>query len=222
MTAFTLENVEKCYRMGPHRVDVLRGVNATVQTGEWVALTGASGSGKTTLMHLLGGLDRPTGGTVQCLGKSMAGRTATRLRQQHLGFVFQSYHLLAELSAVENVALPASGWGQSRSKAEKKAIELLGRFGLEHRLRHRPLELSGGEQQRVAMARALINNPDIILADEPTGNLDAEAAETIMSILAELNAKDGRTIVMVTHDMVCARRAQRMLHLVDGRVTTAS
>ena len=218
MTVFDLKNVEKYYRMGPHRVDVLRGVSATVESGEWVALTGASGSGKTTLMHLLGGLDTPTGGCVQCLGKPMTGGAATRLRRRHLGFVFQSYHLLPELSALENVALPASGWGQSRAKAEKRAIELLTRFGLESRLKHRPVELSGGEQQRVAVARALVNNPDIVLADEPTGNLDAEAAETIMTILAELNTKDGRTIVMVTHDPVCARRAQRVLHLVDGRV----
>ncbi|MDT8391444.1 MAG: ABC transporter ATP-binding protein [Lentisphaeria bacterium] len=208
--------------MGPHQVDVLRGVSAAIQAGEWVALTGASGSGKTTLMHLLGGLDRPTGGHVRCLGKKMTGSAATRLRRHHLGFVFQSYHLLPELSAVENVALPASGWGQSRSRAEKRAVELLTRFGLENRLKHRPLELSGGEQQRVAMARALVNNPDIILADEPTGNLDADAAETIMRILTELNTTDGRTIVMVTHDPACARRAQRVLHLTDGRVTPGS
>lgn len=218
MTVFELDNVEKYYRMGPHRVDVLRGISATVRSGEWVALTGASGSGKTTLMHLLGGLDTPTGGSVWCLGKRMAGRAATRLRRQHLGFVFQSYHLLPELSAVENVALPASGWGQSRSKAEKRATELLTRFGLSNRLKHRPVELSGGEQQRVAMARALVNNPDIILADEPTGNLDADSAETIMSILEELNTKDGRTIVMVTHDPSCATRAGRVLHLRDGQV----
>jgi ABC-type lipoprotein export system ATPase subunit len=216
--SFELCGVVKTYRMGQHRVEVLRGVSATVHSGEWVALVGASGSGKTTLMHLMGGLDRPTAGAVRCMGRRLSGATATRLRKRHIGYVFQSYHLLPELSALENVALPALGWGDARARSVRRARELLARFGLADRLRHRPLELSGGEQQRVAVARALVNDPDIILADEPTGNLDAGAAATIMDILQGLHQDDGKTVVMVTHDPECAARAQRVLTLEEGRL----
>jgi len=216
--SFELTAVGKTYRMGKHRVDALTGIDATIAAGEWVALVGASGSGKTTLMHLLGGLDKPTDGTVLCMGRPMKGSMATRLRKEHIGFVFQSYHLLPELSALENVMLPACGWGESRTQAAERAKDLLSRFGLGDRLVHRPLELSGGEQQRVAVARALINDPGIVLADEPTGNLDADAAGTIMAILAELHGGDGRTVVMVTHDPNCAARAQRVLTLKEGQL----
>jgi len=215
---FELQSISKTYRMGKHRVEVLKGITAGIERGQWVALVGASGSGKTTLMHLLGGLDKPTEGTVRCMGRRVVGGTATHLRKRHIGYVFQSYHLLPELSALENVFLPARGWGESGRKTEARARDLLVRFGLGDRLRHRPLELSGGEQQRVAVARALINDPDIILADEPTGNLDADAAATIMEILSELHTRDGRTVIMVTHDPNCAQLAQRVLTIKDGRI----
>lgn len=208
----------KTYHLEGHSIEVLRGISVVIGNGDWVALVGASGSGKTTLMHLLGGLDRPTAGEVLCMGRPVRARLATRLRKKHIGYVFQSYHLLPELSAVENVMLPALGWGDPRGQAEKRARALLERFGLGTRLKHRPLELSGGEQQRVAVARSLINDPAIILADEPTGNLDADAAEVIMTILEELHGEDGRTVVMVTHDPACAQRANRVLSIRDGRL----
>ncbi len=219
--AFDLCEVAKTYRLGQHPIPVLAGVTCDIRRGEWVALVGASGSGKTTLMHLLGALDKPTSGTIACLGIPWRGAVANRLRKRQIGFVFQSYHLLTELSALENVALPACGWGDPRGAARQRAEALLRRFGLGDRLPHRPLELSGGEQQRVAIARALINNPQIILADEPTGNLDAEAAANIMDILAELHHSEGKTIVMVTHDQQCAAHADRILTLNHGKIADA-
>jgi len=180
---------------------------------------GRSGSGKTTLLHLLGGLDRPSAGDVVCLGQSYrqmseAQRTAMRLR--HIGYVFQSYHLFPELNAHENVMLPALHWGWDRHRARERAAELLARFGLGERLRHRPQELSGGEQQRVALARALVNEPGILLADEPTGNLDVAAAKEIVALLTELHQTGGKTLVMVTHDLDLAARADRTLVMRGG------
>lgn len=218
--AFVVNDLCKYFRLEDHRVDVLRGATFTVDEGEWVALVGRSGSGKTTLLHLLGGLDRPNGGDIACRGRSygrMSSKQRTTLRLHHIGFVFQSYHLFPELNAHENVMLPALHWGRDRQQAGRRAAELLARFGLADRLRHRPQELSGGEQQRVALARALMNEPDIVLADEPTGNLDVNAGQDIMNILRDLHENGGKTIVMVTHDLELARMADRILVMRDGK-----
>jgi putative ABC transport system ATP-binding protein len=217
---FEVRDLHRHFRLEKHRIDVLRGVSFGVAEGEWVALVGRSGSGKTTLLHLLGGMDRPSAGDVVCLGQSYRGmsegqRTAMRLR--HIGHVFQSYHLFPELNAHENVMLPALHWGWDRQRARGRAANLLGRFGLGERLRHRPQELSGGEQQRVALARALMNEPGIILADEPTGNLDVAAGKEIVALLEGLHRRDGKTIVMVTHDLDLAARADRTLVMRGGR-----
>jgi putative ABC transport system ATP-binding protein len=217
---FRVVDLQRHFRLEKHRIEVLRGVSFTVAPGEWVALVGRSGSGKTTLLHLLGGLDRPSAGDIVCLGQSfssMTERQRTSLRLHHLGHVFQRYHLFPELNAHENVVLPALHWGWDRSRAYDRAAELLGGFGLGERLRHRPQELSGGEQQRVALARALMNEPDIILADEPTGNLDVAAGKEIITLLEDLHKVAGKTIVMVTHDLDLAQRADRTLVMRAGR-----
>jgi predicted ABC-type transport system involved in lysophospholipase L1 biosynthesis ATPase subunit len=217
---FEVRDLHRHFRLEKHRIEVLRGVSFTVAAGEWVALVGRSGSGKTTLLHLLGGLDRPNSGDVVCLGQSdrgMGERQRTGLRLRHIGHVFQSYHLFPELNAHENVVLPALHWGWDRRKARTRAAELLDRFGLGERLRHRPQELSGGEQQRVALARALMNEPDIILADEPTGNLDIAAGKEIVGLLEELHKAAGKTLVMVTHDLDLAGRADRTLVMRAGQ-----
>jgi len=223
--AFEVRGVRKHYRLDRHTtVEVLRGVDLTVRAGEWVALVGASGCGKSTLLHLLGALDEPDQGVIACLGRPYAGMKAVAkatLRRQDIGFVFQSYHLFPELDALENVMLPGMQGGiKNASGLADRARELLVRFGLEMRLRHRPLELSGGEQQRVALARALINGPRILLADEPTGNLDAAAAAGIIGLLEQLHRDEGKTIVMVTHDHTLAQRADHILHMTNGLVTT--
>lgn len=228
----------KSYRLGRVDVPVLRGVDFSVGEGECVAVLGASGSGKSTLMHLLGGLDRPRWGrslepAVRSVGEvSFRGRELGRMgqgaldvyRRSSVGFVFQFYHLLPELSVVENAVLPARvgagrvGWARRRGAARDRAGELLERFGLSHRLRHRPAELSGGERQRVAIARALVNEPDLLLADEPTGNLDQKTGATILDALMELRAERKQTMVIVTHDRATADRADRVVELVDGVV----
>ena len=182
----------------------------------WVALVGRSGSGKTTLLQLLGGLDRPTSGKIFYRGKDLAKVfkwQLTQLRRREFGFVFQSYHLLPELSAWENAALPALGWGNDRNHTYVRAKELLISFGLEARLQHRPPELSGGEQQRVAIARALINDPPVLLADEPTGNLDEASARHVVKIFQDLRDKQGKTIIMVTHDSKIAAQADYQFKL---------
>ncbi|NLE56097.1 MAG: ABC transporter ATP-binding protein [Lentisphaerae bacterium] len=213
---YDVKDLHKDFRLAGGVVKVLCGLNFTVQRGQWTALVGPSGSGKTTLLHLLGGLDRPTSGAVMLEGVDLAtlpARRLTALRRRRIGFVFQAYHLFPELSAWENAALPALHWGEARDDAFAKARQWLERFGLGARLEHRPQELSGGEQQRVAIARALINDPDVILADEPTGNLDAAAAADIMAILAELRATGNKTLVMVTHDQALAARADAVVTL---------
>ncbi len=226
------DHLYKTYRMGKVKVPVLRGVSMDVNAGEWVTILGASGSGKSTLLHLLGGLDRPdrkreggSGGKVSYRGKSLASmraRELNRFRADSVGFVFQFYHLLPELSVVENVLLAAdvhSGpAGRPDAATRKRAKDLLDRFGLAHRLKHKPSQLSGGERQRVAIARALINEPEVLLADEPTGNLDRHTGLEIIEVLEELRATTGQTLVMVTHDVTIARRADRVISLVDGRV----
>jgi ABC-type lipoprotein export system ATPase subunit len=217
--------LHKSYKMGKSTLEVLRGVDLSVQAGEFVGIVGASGSGKSTLLHILGALDRPTSGTVDCDGillNTLWGRKLDRFRNKTVGFVFQFYHLLNELNVVENVLVPAmaSGgtlqWLAVRKPTLQRAEHLLEQFGLKERLRHKPYELSGGERQRVALARALINQPKILLADEPTGNLDSQTGSGILEVLKTLN-QDGQTIVMVTHDDRIAAYAQRVIRLCDGK-----
>ena len=207
-TMIKAQNVKKSYKMGKTKLDVLRGVNLTIEKGRFVAVVGASGSGKSTLLHILGALDRPNSGSVFYQKQDLAGLRWGKLnhfRNKEVGFVFQFYHLLDELTVLENVMAPAMvstgslGWFSSKSKARDRAYQLLERFGLEERLRHKPYELSGGERQRVAIARALINQPPVLLADEPTGNLDSRTGDGILGALKELH-DEGQTIIMVTHD----------------------
>ncbi|MDI9432969.1 MAG: ABC transporter ATP-binding protein [Planctomycetota bacterium] len=220
------ERLHKSYRMGATAVKVLKGVNLAVEQGQFVAVIGASGSGKSTLLHLLGGLDRPNEGTV-CFDdrdlSRMRSRELNRYRNEMVGFVFQFYHLLDELNVLENVFLPAMvsrgivGWLGSRAAARRRAQELLEQLGLQDRARHKPYQLSGGERQRVAIGRALMNEPRLLLADEPTGNLDSATGNDILAVLERLH-QAGQTIVMVTHDERVARRAQRVITLTDGKV----
>jgi lipoprotein-releasing system ATP-binding protein len=219
-------NIHKSYRMGATRVVVLKGVDLAVRQGEFVAIVGASGSGKSTLLHILGGLDRPDKGTVQFQDRDvnrMGPRELNRYRNGTVGFVFQFYHLLDELSVLENVILPAMvsrsvlGWLMHRHQARRRGVELLDQLGLRERARHKPYQLSGGERQRAAIGRALMNQPQLLLADEPTGNLDSATGNGILTIFEKLNAA-GQTIVLVTHDERVARRAQRIITLVDGKV----
>ncbi len=221
--------LHKSYQMGPTRLEVLKGVSMNLASGEFVAIMGSSGCGKSTLLHLLGALDVPDRGTVHFEKQSVFAGSASqrdRLRNRTFGFVFQFYHLLPELTVLENAVLPCmvgtsvAGWISSRHEHRKRARELLDRLGLGQRLRHRPNELSGGERQRVAIARALANQPRVLLADEPTGNLDAATGREIMAVLNDLN-RAGQTIVMVTHDAAVAASAHRTVTLVDGRIRPA-
>lgn len=223
----TIRGLRKTYRKNAVAVRVLQGVDLDVQAGEFLAIVGASGSGKSTLLHLMGTLDQPDEGSVAlngCRIDHLPARSRERLRSQTFGFIFQFYHLLPELTALENVLVPAMiadsalGWLSRRRERNRRAIELLDRFGLGHRLRHLPRELSGGEMQRTAIARALMNRPAILLADEPTGNLDAETGNDIVRILRELNRDDGLTIVMVTHNMDIAAGCDRIVKLANGRI----
>jgi lipoprotein-releasing system ATP-binding protein len=220
------DRVERTYRMGRVQVQVLKGASISVRPGEWVAILGSSGSGKSTLLHLLGGLDRPDAGAVRFRGSSVSQFSAgalDRFRNEHVGFVFQFYHLLPELNVLENTMLPATvgvgrlEWSARKAEIRERARALLDRFGLSHRVRHRPAELSGGERQRVAIARALMRRPEVLLADEPTGNLDAKTGGSILDMIAEQH-RNGLAVVMVTHDQWIASRADRVVHLVDGRV----
>ncbi|MBC7834809.1 MAG: ABC transporter ATP-binding protein [Phycisphaerales bacterium] len=238
MTLLSAHNVFKTYRLGRVDVPVLRGATLRVQRSEFVAVLGSSGSGKSTLLHLLGGLDRPdkgsgveggSGGAVVYNGKPLSELGASGLdayRSREVGFVFQFYHLLPELTVLQNVASGAMirhglvGYRVNKPKVEAWARELLASFGLGHRLRHRPAELSGGERQRVAIARALVNDPPVLLADEPTGNLDRKTGASILDALLEHRRATGRTMVLVTHDAEVAARADRIVRLDDGLVVT--
>ena len=214
-------DLRKSYKMGQRDVLVLQGVSVSVQRGEFLALRGASGAGKSTLLHLLGGLDTPDTGDIWFEGKDLASLSPTdlaRWRNRTVGFVFQAYHLLPELDALENVCLPARLARVGAQEAETRARELLKRVGLADRIVHRPAELSGGEQQRVAIARALINSPELLLADEPTGNLDSHTGDEILDLLLSLRAERQTPLVIATHDSKVAAKAPRAMELVDGRV----
>jgi putative ABC transport system ATP-binding protein len=209
------------FKMGDSVVHALRGVDVTIARGEFVALVGPSGSGKSTVLNLIGGLDRPTSGEVWINGMELSGsdeRALTRHRRQHVGFVFQTFNLLPRLTAEENVALPLMFSGVPRKDRSAAARALLGRVGLDQRLTHRPGQLSGGEQQRVAIARALVGQPALLLADEPTGNLDSTTGAEIMALLKELNEERDLTLLVVTHDPEVAAFAHRIVKLRDGRV----
>jgi ABC-type lipoprotein export system ATPase subunit len=213
--------VRKTYVLEKRSIEVLRGIDLTIKRGEFLALRGASGAGKSTLLHLLGGLDLPNAGEINFDGANLGAlpaRALTRLRNRRIGFVFQAYHLLPELSALENVCVPARMARIAAAPTEARARELLARVGLGERIEHRPYELSGGEQQRVAIARALINQPDVILADEPTGNLDSHTGEEIIQLLCALHTEGQTTLVMATHDLKIAARAPRVIELIDGQL----
>ena len=213
-----LEGVTKVYRMGKVEVQALRGVNLSVKRGEFIAILGPSGSGKSTLLNMIGCLDKPTSGKVFIDGKDTSRLNENELaalRREKIGFVFQQFNLIHTLNALENVALPMLFAGIRRAERMKRARELLEKVGLSHRIYHKPMELSGGEQQRVAIARALANNPEIIVADEPTGNVDTDAGNAIMEIFEQLN-EERRTIILVTHDFDIAAHAHRKLRMRDG------
>jgi ABC-type lipoprotein export system ATPase subunit len=211
--------VTKSYVMGTRTLEVLRGVNLEVARGDFLALRGASGAGKSTLLHLLGGLDSANAGEIWFDGENLtglAGSEQTRLRNRKIGFVFQAYHLLPELDALENVCLPARMARLPAARAETRGRELLAQVGLGERVDHKPYELSGGEQQRVAIARALINEPELMLADEPTGNLDSHTGGEIIELLIQLRAERNTTLIVATHDADVAARAPKVVELVDG------
>jgi lipoprotein-releasing system ATP-binding protein len=220
-------NLHKTYRKDRIEVPVLRGLDLDVEPGEFLSVVGASGSGKSTLLHLLGTLDRPDQGAICLEGRridDLPGEERDRLRNRTFGFIFQFYHLLPELNALENVLVPGMighsvfRWLVHSRQMRRQAAELLDRVGLGHRLHHRPRELSGGEMQRAAIARALINRPRILLADEPTGNLDAATGSSIVALLRDLNRDDGLTIIMVTHNLDLIADTDRLVRLTEGRV----
>jgi len=224
MTSKTLVAVKDVWKKFIHEgneVVILRGIDLVIEEGEMLAVVGPSGAGKSTLLHILGTLDLPTKGTIAFEGKDVTRYSASQLasfRNQRLGFVFQFHHLLPEFTAVENVMMPGLIRGQSQRALEKRAKELLDEVGLSHRIRHRPGELSGGEQQRVALARALIMEPKLILADEPTGNLDSKTSEAIHKLFIDLNQRRGTTFLIVTHSRDLADRMARTVTMRDGRI----
>ncbi|MBF4384954.1 MULTISPECIES: lipoprotein-releasing ABC transporter ATP-binding protein LolD [Vibrio] len=212
-------NVCKTYQEGELRTQVLKGVSFGIQAGELVSIIGTSGSGKSTLLHILGALDEATEGSVSFLGQDLSSLSSNKqanIRNQHLGFVYQFHHLLADFTALENVAMPLLIGGQKVSRAKQAAQALLEKVGLGHRLSHRPSELSGGERQRVAIARALVNQPDLVLADEPTGNLDHKTALAIYDLMRQMNQEFGTAFLVVTHDSELAEKMDRQMHMQDG------
>ena len=230
-TILRAENLVKTYSNGPEVLRILRGLDLSVAAGEFLAITGVSGSGKSTLLHLLGLLDDWDSGSIYFDEQDVSAFSSAQrdqLRNRKIGFVFQFYHLLPELTVLENTMLPAMvanstfSWLASRAKLRKEALEILNQLSLADRAKHRPAQLSGGEQQRTAIARALINKPRLLLADEPTGNLDVETGAQILELLETLNSQHNQTIVMVTHDPDTANRAHRRLHLEQGCIHSSS
>ncbi len=216
-----LTNVKKGYLMGETEVQALRGLDLKIESGEFVAIVGPSGSGKSTLMHIIGALDVPDRGEVLLDGRDISryGESElAELRGKKVGFVFQTFNLIHTLSSLENVALPLTFQGVGKEEREERAADLLEMVGLGERLKHRPAELSGGEQQRVSIARALVNEPEMLLADEPTGNLDSDTGEAIMELLTSLNRDKGMTVVVVTHNPRDAGYADRTVNMIDGMI----
>ena len=210
-----IENLTKSFGV----LQVLKGVNLTIEKGEVISIIGSSGAGKTTLLQLIGTLDKPTGGTIRFNGEDLGRLNSKRLaafRNSHIGFVFQFHQLLPEFTALENIVIPALIAGRKRSEAEAEAMQLLQVMGLEERAHHKPAEMSGGENQRVAVARALINHPDVVLADEPSGSLDSKNKEELHKLFFDLRDRYGQTFVIVTHDETLASYTDRTLHMVDG------
>lgn len=219
--ALKTENLDKLYKLGGRQVQALSDVTLEIQKGDFLSIMGPSGSGKTTLLNILGCLDKPTHGEVFLDGKNVTKvpeKDLHKIRKNKIGFMFQTFNLMPWLNAIENVELPMEGTKKSKAERQKRARELLEMVGLSKRIEHRPHKLSAGEQQRVAIARALANNPAIVLADEPTGNLDAKTKYEIMRLLGKLNAEQGTTIIVVTHDGKVGSRAHRMLFLNDGKL----
>ncbi len=220
-----LEGVWKIYRMGTEEVQALRGLDLGVKTGEFLSIQGPSGSGKSTAMNMVGCLDQPTRGRILLDNLDISKMSESKLAQirgKKIGFIFQSFNLISTLTAMENITLPMMFQGVPRSLRLKKAKELLALVGLNERMNHKPTELSGGQQQRVAIARSLVNDPEVILADEPTGNLDSKTGGIVMDFLRKLHKKEKKTVVMVTHDAKLAKYADRVAYLFDGKITKIS
>lgn len=217
-----IENVWKIYKMGDVEVAALRGLTLHIKEGEFVSLMGPSGSGKSTAVNMVGCLDIPTKGRVYLEGKDiskMHESDLAQIRGKKIGFIFQQFNLINTLTALENIMLPMTFQGVAREKRIERATKLLGMVGLGDRVHHKPTELSGGQQQRVAIARSLSNNPPVVLADEPTGNLDSKTGMNVMNFLKKLHKEEGKTIIMVTHDSYVAKYADRIEHLMDGKIT---
>jgi putative ABC transport system ATP-binding protein len=214
------DHVRKSYQMGPNIVEALRGVSFGIEAGDYISIMGPSGCGKSTLLNLLGCLDRPTSGHYLLGGQDVSGMeddALSAVRGSRLGFIFQSYNLIQQLTVVENIEIPLYYQDRPEAECRERASKLAARVGLEHRLDHKPFELSGGQQQRVAIARALVNDPLVILADEPTGNLDSNSGVEIMKVFDELHAQ-GKTLILVTHDPTVGKRARRTIRLRDGNI----
>lgn len=224
MNAIELKDIAKTYATGKLVVPVLKGIDLSIDEGEMVSIMGPSGSGKSTLMNIIGLLDRPTSGELMIAEKqitlNMSDKMLATLRSEKIGFVFQTFNLLPKLTAVSNVLVPTAYSSKVKSKRNERARELLERVGLGKRGKHRPTELSGGENQRVAIARALINDPDIILADEPTGNLDSKSGEGIIKLLDDLNS-EGKTVIIITHDEKIAKKSKRVIEIFDGSIVSS-
>lgn len=216
-----MENIKKTYRMGDLEIEVLRSVNLSIEKGEFVAIMGTSGSGKTTLMNIIGCLDVPTSGRYMLADREVSNLTddeLSEIRNEHIGFVFQNFYLLPYATVLENVLLPSLYFKGRRDSTERLVTDLLGLVGLEERAKFRPNQLSGGEQQRVAIARALVNEPELLLADEPTGQLDSKTAKEIMGIISRMN-EQGKTVILITHDSAIAAYAKRLIQIKDGIIS---